>query len=295
MRLSIKTFQQKLIYLARRTTAKSLRSKTKRHHRAIKTNDPKSVFKQRTDARTQRLSDKLQEGSSRPTVTEQRAAELGEDATMGEADNDAQEEGASAGQNGEDGMQEDGTETQQKKISTHGPKASGRADYKRAKGFKLRKGRSTTDFRIRTARRRKDGAFRRSVFLVVASVLIPFSQAGPNHRALQLHPLLVFPGGSAKARQVVTPPDAVVHISVMYFMHALCLFCSISCCYLFLVGRPLLSASRDCRQQMAWHGSLGRDHISHVSRPRICYTVGQSRSFCRHPHAAFIATLQRQT
>lgn len=44
-----------------------------------------------------------------------------------------------------------------KKISTHGQKDSGRAEYKRRKGFKLRRGKATTDFRASTARRKRDG------------------------------------------------------------------------------------------------------------------------------------------
>lgn len=123
------------------------------HHRSIKTHDPKSIFKKRDDERTQRLAEKLQEAAKRPTVTEQRAAEAGEDANMEEAH---QQPEADAG---EDQHMDGSADAEPKKISTHGPKASGRAEYKRAKGFKLRKGRATTDFRIRTARRRKDGLF----------------------------------------------------------------------------------------------------------------------------------------
>lgn len=149
--------------------AKSLRSKAKVHNRKFKREDPKNDFRKTDLARTERVSNRLQEGASRPTVTQQekeRQLAKGDDAEM-ESEPDQQEEEQQEAA-GDDAMDE-GDDKQPKKISTHGPKASGRAEYKRRKGFKERRGKATTDFRISNGRRRRDG---QRLFLFASALLL---------------------------------------------------------------------------------------------------------------------------
>ncbi|BGP24826.1 hypothetical protein Rt10032_c09g3776 [Rhodotorula toruloides] len=132
--------------------AKSLRSKTKRHFRAVKREDPKSAFKLAEDIRLARLNAKLKQSSLKPrqlTDKEEWEREQAGYETVGE------EEGEEGEKEGDEEVKEGGMDVDpsaststssapadssapKPKISTSGPRMSRREAYRSSKGFTVK-------------------------------------------------------------------------------------------------------------------------------------------------------------
>lgn len=102
--------------------AKSLRAKSKQANKRAKRTDPKSPFRQQEALRVARLADKLKESANKPKQREIEAAEKAEE--EGE-----EAEGAEMVVEKGDEVEED-AEAKQVKVSTHGPRMSGREVWK---------------------------------------------------------------------------------------------------------------------------------------------------------------------
>ncbi|BGP32261.1 hypothetical protein JCM10296v2_004042 [Rhodotorula toruloides] len=130
--------------------AKSLRSKTKRHFRAVKREDPKSAFKLAEDIRLARLNAKLKQSSLKPRQLtdkeEWEREQAGYETVEGE---DAEEEGEKEGAEEKDGGMDveptastcastTDSSAPKPKISTSGPRMSRREAYRSSKGFTVK-------------------------------------------------------------------------------------------------------------------------------------------------------------
>ncbi|KWU41200.1 hypothetical protein RHOSPDRAFT_37257 [Rhodotorula sp. JG-1b] len=135
--------------------AKSLRSKSKRHYRAVKRSDSASAYKLAEDIRVQRLSAQLKQSALKPRALtdkeewERKQAgfetdeEDEEDATKEEEEEGGmdleggQSTAASTSAGGADKAGEDAKE-EGEKISTSGPRMSRREAYRSSKGFTVK-------------------------------------------------------------------------------------------------------------------------------------------------------------
>ncbi|GAA6016048.1 hypothetical protein JCM11491_000652 [Sporobolomyces phaffii] len=142
--------------------AKSLRSKSKRHFRAVKREDPKSAYKMAEDIRMARLNDQLKKSALKPKALTDKA-EWERKQEGFETDDDDQPEAAE--ENVEGGefslslpqMQVEGGEQDAEpkaKISTSGPRVSRRESYKASKGFTVKQT-PTTLFTARGQKKRQ--------------------------------------------------------------------------------------------------------------------------------------------
>ncbi|GAA5899958.1 DUF2423 domain-containing protein [Sporobolomyces salmoneus] len=139
--------------------AKSLRSKSKRHFRAVKREDPKSAYKMAEDIRMARLNDQLKKSALKPkALTDKQEWERKQEGF----ETDEEEEGdepVKEGENVEGGMQVEGEPTAteeeepKQKISTSGPRVSRREAYRSSKGFKVKQT-PTTLFTARGEKKR---------------------------------------------------------------------------------------------------------------------------------------------
>ncbi|KAI5476333.1 hypothetical protein MNV49_007846 [Pseudohyphozyma bogoriensis] len=122
--------------------AKSLKSKSKRHFRAVKRDDPKSAFSIAEKLRFQRLASQLKKSALKPKALtdaeEYRRKEEGyetdEEAEAELKEGDETEEGKMEVE-GEEKKEEEG---EKKKVSTSGPRLSRRESYRADKGFQIR-------------------------------------------------------------------------------------------------------------------------------------------------------------
>ncbi|GAA5962926.1 hypothetical protein JCM3765_005923 [Sporobolomyces pararoseus] len=138
--------------------AKSLRSKSKRHFRAVKREDPKSAYKMAEDIRMARLNDQLKKSALKPRALtdkeewerKQEGFETDEEEETAEGEDEKKED------NVEGGMEVEGEKSEEpkQKISTSGPRVSRREAYKASKGFKVRQT-PTNIFTARGERKRQ--------------------------------------------------------------------------------------------------------------------------------------------
>ncbi|KAJ8294146.1 Glycogen synthase kinase-3 beta [Rhodotorula toruloides] len=129
-------------------TAKSLRSKTKRHFRAVKREDPKSAFKLAEDIRLARLNAKLKQSSLKPrqlTDKEEWEREQAGYETV-EGEDEAEEEEKEEEKEGVMDVEPTASTSAsaadssapKPKISTSGPRMSRREAYRSSKGFTVK-------------------------------------------------------------------------------------------------------------------------------------------------------------
>ncbi|GAA5942180.1 uncharacterized protein JCM15063_002032 [Sporobolomyces koalae] len=126
--------------------AKSLRSKSKRHFRAVKREDPKSAYKMAEEIRLSRLNEQLKKSALKPKALTDKAE--WERKQQGFETDDEEDEQSAEGAEGdkkednvEGGMQVEGEETSEEpaqKVSTSGPRVSRREAYRSSKGFKVK-------------------------------------------------------------------------------------------------------------------------------------------------------------
>ncbi|GAA5888255.1 hypothetical protein JCM5296_000248 [Sporobolomyces johnsonii] len=137
--------------------AKSLRSKTKRHYRAVKRADPKSDYKLAEDIRLNRLNAALKKSALKPrALTDKEEWERKQEGFETDEDDDAEQSDKQQGEDG--GMEVDGTASTStaeppKKVSTSGPRLSRRESYRASKGFTVKQT-PTTQFRARGEKKR---------------------------------------------------------------------------------------------------------------------------------------------
>ncbi|GAA5920574.1 hypothetical protein JCM1841_005741 [Sporobolomyces salmonicolor] len=141
--------------------AKSLRSKTKRHYRAVKRTDPKSDYKLAEDIRLSRLNTALKKSALKPrALTDKEEWERKQEGfETDEEEEDGTAHGEQSEKQGEEGgMEVDGTASTStaeppKKVSTSGPRLSRRESYRASKGFTVKQT-PTTQFRARGEKKR---------------------------------------------------------------------------------------------------------------------------------------------
>ncbi|GAA5831906.1 hypothetical protein JCM5353_008139 [Sporobolomyces roseus] len=136
--------------------AKSLRSKSKRHFRAVKREDPKSAYKMAEDIRMARLNQELKKSALKPKALTDKA-EWERKQEGFETDEEDEDEEKKQEENVEGEMQVEGEESESKepqaKVSTSGPRVSRRESYRSSKGFKVKQT-PTTLFTARGEKKR---------------------------------------------------------------------------------------------------------------------------------------------
>ncbi|GAA5881732.1 hypothetical protein JCM16303_006429 [Sporobolomyces ruberrimus] len=131
--------------------AKSLRSKSKRHFRAVKREDPKSAYKMAEDIRMSRLNQELKKSALKPkALTDKQEWERKQEGFETDEEEDPKVERDADKSNGEE-KEED--KEPQAKISTSGPRVSRRESYRSSKGFKVKQT-PTTLFTARGEKKR---------------------------------------------------------------------------------------------------------------------------------------------
>ncbi|GAA6060980.1 hypothetical protein JCM10212_000666 [Sporobolomyces blumeae] len=124
--------------------AKSLRSKSKRHFRAVKREDPKSAYKMAEEIRMARLSSALKESAMKPrALTDKEEWERKQEGFETDDEADEPQDGAEAKEDDkvEGAMQVEGSTSDDKpaqKVSTSGPRVSRREAYRSSKGFRVK-------------------------------------------------------------------------------------------------------------------------------------------------------------
>ncbi|KAK4051068.1 hypothetical protein OIO90_004808 [Microbotryomycetes sp. JL221] len=129
--------------------AKSLRSKSQRHNRAVKRTDPKSAFKLAEDLRLALLNAKLKQSALKPrALTDAEEHQRKQDGYETE-DEEQQGDDQAASMQVDDATANESTEAstsehktaadqQNQKVSTSGPRLSRREQYRSDKRFQVR-------------------------------------------------------------------------------------------------------------------------------------------------------------